>query len=170
MISAFVVSVALQWLWHFDTDKPEDFAWLMIITVAITTGVWLTVTLLTKPESQETLLAFYRRTRPSAAGWGPIARLAPEIQPVRDGLRNLLDWAGGCMLIYGALFGTGKLLLKEFGPGLALLSMGARGFGDHLSRSFEERLACGGGLDWLRSGCCPPGQPPLDRWTSAWPN
>jgi Na+/proline symporter len=127
MLSAFVVSVTLQTVWHLDTDKPTDFAWLMIITVAITTAVWLTVTFLTAPEPQETLLAFYRRTRPSAAGWGPIARLAPEIQPSRDGLVNLLDWAAGCMLIYGVLFGTGKLLLHEILPGLALLAMGAVG-------------------------------------------
>jgi len=127
MLSAFVVSVALQTVWHFDTDKPVDFAWLMIVTVAITTAVWLAVTFLTAPEPLETLLAFYRRTRPSAAGWRPIAKLAPEIQPSRDGLSNLLDWAAGCMLIYGALFGTGKLLLHEMIPGLALLAMGAVG-------------------------------------------
>ncbi len=127
MISAFAVSIALQWRWHFDTDKPEDFAWLMIVTVSITTAVWLIVTLATGPEPAETLLAFYRRTRPSAAGWGPIAKLAPEIQPQHDGLRNLLDWAAGCMLIYGALFGTGKLLLREPAPGLALLGMGGVG-------------------------------------------
>jgi SSS family solute:Na+ symporter len=127
MLSAFVVSLALQTVWHFDTDKPVDFAWLMIITVAITTAVWLAVTFATAPEPQETLLAFYRRTRPSAAGWGPIAKLAPEIQPSRDGLVNLLDWAAGCMLIYGVLFGTGKLLLHEILPGLALLGMGAVG-------------------------------------------
>ncbi len=127
MISAFLVSVALQAFWHFDTDKPEDFAWLMIITVTITTAVWLAVTMLTKPESQATLLAFYRRTRPSAAGWGPIAKLAPEIQPIHDGRANLLDWAAGCMLIYGVLFGTGKMLLHEYQPGLALLAVGLAG-------------------------------------------
>ena len=32
------------------------------------------------------------------------------------------------MLIYGALFGVGKLLLHETGTGLALLAMGAIGF------------------------------------------
>jgi hypothetical protein len=127
MLSAFVVSVALQTGWRFDTNKPTDFAWLMIVTVAITTAVWLGVTFLTEPEPQETLLAFYRRTRPSAAGWRPIARLAPEIQPARDGLVNLLDWAAGCMLIYGVLFGTGKLLLHEIPSGVALLAMGAVG-------------------------------------------
>ncbi len=33
MLSAFLVSLTLQTVWHFDTDKPTDFAWLMIITV-----------------------------------------------------------------------------------------------------------------------------------------
>jgi hypothetical protein len=61
-------------------------------------------------------------------GWSPIAALAPDVQPSRDGLSNLLCWGGGCMLIYGALFGVGKLLLHETNTGLALLAMGAIGF------------------------------------------
>jgi len=124
MISAFVVSVLLQTAGGFDSDKPTDFAWIMIITVAITTVVWLTVTFLTAPETRETLVAFYRRTRPSRAGWRPIAALAPEVPVSSDGLRNLLDWVAGCGLIYGVLFGVGKLLLKETGIGLLLLGLG----------------------------------------------
>ncbi len=129
MISAFVVSVTLQWRWHLDTDRQEDFAWLMIVTVGITSVVWLAVTFLTAPESEETLVAFYRRTRPSIAGWRPIAKLAPDVRPSRDALKNLIDWVAGCMLIYGALFGTGKILLHELAPGLELLAMGAIGLG-----------------------------------------
>jgi solute:Na+ symporter, SSS family len=127
MISAFVVSVALQLGFGMNTDKPVDFAWLMIVTVAITTVVWLAVTFMTPPEPEDVLVKFYRRTRPSGAGWRPMARLAPEVKPAGDGLANLLDWIAGCMLIYGVLFGTGKLLLHETGPGLALLAMGAAG-------------------------------------------
>src|SRR5690348_13739939 len=44
MIAAAVVSLTLQLGWKWDTDQPRDFAWLMIITVAITTAVWLAVT------------------------------------------------------------------------------------------------------------------------------
>ena len=44
-----------------------------------------------------------------------------------DGLSNLLDWIAGCMLIYGVLFGVGKLLLHETMPGLLLLAMGLFG-------------------------------------------
>jgi len=127
MIGAFAVSLTLQLGFKLDSDKPIDFAWLMMITVSITTAVWLTATLLTQPEPKEVLLKFYRRTRPSAAGWKPIAILAPEITPAGDGLSNLLDWAAGCALIYGALFGIGKLLLHELGAGLALLALGAAG-------------------------------------------
>jgi SSS family solute:Na+ symporter len=126
MIAAFVVSAMLR-SYGLDTDNPVDFAWTMIITVGITTVVWLATTFLTPPEPKEVLVAFYRRTRPSAAGWGPIARLAPEVKPARDGLANLLDWIAGCVLIYGILFGVGKLLLHETGIGLLLLACGLAG-------------------------------------------
>jgi SSS family solute:Na+ symporter len=124
MISGFVVSLLLQTAGGLDKDNPRDFAWIMIITVAITTVVWLAVTFLTKPESKETLTAFYRRTHPSKAGWGPIAALVPEVRPSTGGLSNLLDWICGCVLIYGVLFGTGKLLLKEFTSGSVLMALG----------------------------------------------
>jgi Na+/proline symporter len=127
MISAFLVSVTLQIGFKMDSDKPVDFARLMIITVSITTVVWLVTTFLTSPEPNDLLVKFYRKTRPSAAGWGPIARLAPDVKPARDGLSNLLDWAAGCMLIYGVLFGVGKLILKETMPGLILLGGGVVG-------------------------------------------
>jgi Na+/proline symporter len=127
MISAFVVSAILQRGYGLDTDKPVDFAWTMIITVGITTVVWLATTFLTPPEPKDVLVAFYRRTRPSGAGWGPIARLAPEVKPAQDGLSNLLDWIAGCVLIYGILFGVGKLLLHETGIGLLLLAGGLVG-------------------------------------------
>ncbi|MEN6604108.1 MAG: sodium:solute symporter family protein, partial [Bryobacteraceae bacterium] len=69
MISAFVVSVTLQTAGRLNSDKPVDFAWIMIITVAISTAVWLLATFLTKPEPDEVLKAFYRRTYPSRFGW-----------------------------------------------------------------------------------------------------
>ena len=44
-----------------------------------------------------------------------------------DGLSNLLDWIAGCTLVYGVLFGVGKLLLHETRPGLLLLALAALG-------------------------------------------
>jgi len=125
MICAAVVSVTLQLVLGYDTDQPKQFALVMLTTVAITTVVWLAATYLTKAEPTETLLAFYRRTRPSRAGWGPIAALAPEVKASADGLANLIDWIAGCALVYGVLFGVGKLLLGDSTSGLILLAISA---------------------------------------------
>jgi SSS family solute:Na+ symporter len=122
---AFVVSVALQLIWGLDSDNPEQFAYLMMITVGLTTAAWLAATFLTAPERQETLVAFYQRTRPSRAGWGPIARLAPEVKPAADGLDNLLCWVCGCVMIYGSLFGIGKIILRETAMGAGMLAVAA---------------------------------------------
>jgi solute:Na+ symporter, SSS family len=124
MLSAFVVSVAMQSVFGYDSARPVDEAWIMLITVGITTVVWLAVTFLTGPESRETLVAFYRRTAPSLTGWRPIAALAPDVKPRQDGLSNLLDWICGCVLIYGILFGVGKVLLKETALGAGLIALG----------------------------------------------
>jgi len=122
MACAFVVSVALQTLGGLNSNQPLGFAWIMIVTVSLSTGAWLLATLLTRPESPETLVKFYRRTRPSSTGWGPVARMAPEVRAAGDGLSNLLCWVAGCVFIYCALFGVGKLILKETGPGLLMLA------------------------------------------------
>jgi hypothetical protein len=124
MISAFVVSVALQTIWGLDSAQPVEEAWIMLTTVGITTMIWLLVTFLTAPESRETLVDFYRRTAPSLTGWRPVAAFAPDVKPRQDGLSNLLDWICGCVLIYGVLFGVGKVLLQETLLGLGLIVAG----------------------------------------------
>jgi solute:Na+ symporter, SSS family len=129
MAVALITSLTLQIGFGYNSDQPVDFAWLMILTVAITTVAWLAVTFATQPESQDTLVKFYRRTRPSAGGWGPIAKLAPDVKASADGLSNFSCWIGGCMLIYGALFGVGKLILKETIPGVELLAVAVAGLG-----------------------------------------
>ena len=125
MATAFVVSVTLWAGFGMSVSDPRSFAYIMLITVGITTAVWLAVTFLTPPEPEEQLLKFYRRVRPAAWLWKPIARLAPET-PATDGLKyNLLDWLAGCALIYGALFGAGKVILKAYGEGAVLLVIAA---------------------------------------------
>jgi SSS family solute:Na+ symporter len=110
----------------------------MLITVSITTAVWLAVTFLTAPEPEEQLLKFYRRVRPSAALWKPIARLAPEIPPARDLGRNALDWIAGCALIYGTLFGAGKVIFKDYTTGAAFLAV-ALAAGLYIYRDLSRR-------------------------------
>jgi SSS family solute:Na+ symporter len=85
----------------------------------------MTTTFLTPPEDRAVLLAFYRRVRPNATLWGPIAREATDVTPLYDGLANLFDWALGCILVYSALFGMGKILFGQTGLGFGLLAVAA---------------------------------------------
>jgi SSS family solute:Na+ symporter len=125
MAAAFVASLVLQLGLGWRTGDPREFAWIVLVTVGVTTATWLAATALTPPEPEETLLAFYRRVRPGAALWGPIAARASDVVPARDGLRNLLDWAAGCVLVYASLFGVGKLIFGETALGLGLLGLAA---------------------------------------------
>jgi Na+/proline symporter len=138
MVAAFAFSLLLQVAFEMDKDQPRDFAYILMITVAATTIVWLVTTVLTEPEPDEVLIRFYRRTRPSAAGWRRIAALAPDVAPIRDIWSNTINWMAGCALIYGLLFGFGKLLLKEWTPATILLALGGIG-GIVIYRDFNRR-------------------------------
>jgi SSS family solute:Na+ symporter len=125
MSAAFVVSMTVRLHYGLSNDDPLVFAKSTLITVGITTGVWLIATFLTAPEPMDKLISFYRRVRPSAALWRPIALLCPDVPPARDMIWNFLDWICGCVMIYSALFGIGKIILKETGLGLAFLAAAA---------------------------------------------
>ncbi len=122
MVTSFVVSMFLKFGLNWDTSNPRQFAYTMLVTVACSNIVWPIVTLLTQPESRETLLAFYRRVRPGPLLWGDIAREASEIKSSGDGMLNLRDWIAGCVMVYLTLFGTGKIIFGEWGMGLGLLA------------------------------------------------
>ena len=119
MICAAVVSIFLQLYLKWDSARPRDFAYLMLVTVAITTIVWVAVTMLTQPEPKEKLIAFYRRVRPEGPGWNQIAAEAGLSEAHAQGRLSLqfVNWILGCALIYGSLFGIGKLIFKEWATG-----------------------------------------------------
>lgn len=138
MAGAFITSLSLQYIFHFDEGKPQEFAYILLITTAVTTAIWLSATFLTKPEPQEILLSFYRRVRPSAALWQPVAREAPDIIPQKDGLFNLIDWLCGVAMIYAFLFGAGKIIFGENLIGSIFLAAGIL-FGFVIYRDLNRR-------------------------------
>jgi Na+/proline symporter len=87
-----------------------QFPFTLIYLVAWTTACWLIVTFLTPPETDERLVAFYRRVRPGGPGWNRVAARAGGAPP--ESLRGLIAvWVAGWMLVYATLFGTGTLIL-----------------------------------------------------------
>ena len=107
------VSLVLQFGFGWSTSDPRQFSWTVLVTVACSTVAWVAATLVTPAEPRTTLVAFYRKVRPAAAGWGPIAREAADITPTQDARQNLLAWAAGCLMVYLTLFGVGRLIFGD---------------------------------------------------------
>jgi hypothetical protein len=120
MATALVTSFALRWVVPFSGSGPVLFAKTAVTTTAITTLVWIIVTLVTSPESESKLLDFYRKVRPDVRGWRPVARLVPDVAPTTDLGRNLAAWMLGCGMVYLALFAIGKFVLGAHTQGLGL--------------------------------------------------
>jgi len=121
MAASLISVLVIHFLDPFHADPaPVNFAKTAITTAAITTVAWVIVTLMTQPESETVLLAFYRKVRPDVRGWRAIAAKAPEVPATRDLGPNLTLWLLGCGMVYSALFGVGKLILHESGIGAVL--------------------------------------------------
>jgi SSS family solute:Na+ symporter len=138
MASSFVVAMVLLKT-RLGAPGELNWAYRMLITVGITTLVWLAATFLTRPVDKDHLVDFYRKIRP-AGMWKPIslglekAGEGPRIQT------DLLNWLLGTGFVYCSLFGIGKIVFLEFKSGIALL-LAAAFLGIWLYKSFLKKKA-----------------------------
>ena len=130
MIAAAACSLFLQLYLKWDSDSPRDFAYLMLVTVAFTTAVWLIVTMLTAAEPVSKLVGFYKHVQPEGPGWNRVRKQADLKQSsISGGLAiQFLNWFLGCILIYAFLFGIGYIILGEVLKGSAYLVGGVLAF------------------------------------------
>jgi SSS family solute:Na+ symporter len=97
------------------------------VIVLITTIVWLLVTFMTKPDDDQKLIEFYKKTRPGGPGWKRIVNL-PDFKNEKGYNktwavpRGVLCMLVGCLAIYSALFSTGYFIYGELYLGLIMLS------------------------------------------------
>jgi Na+/proline symporter len=116
-ITAMVVSFVLALYFELGMENPLPEHIKLILGVGITTASWITVTLITAPSSQETLLRFFRLIQPAPGGWKPVVEkgiasgelAAGEIVPGKIPLQ-ILGMFLGCVLVYAALFAIGFLI------------------------------------------------------------
>ncbi len=119
MVISFVVAIYLEVLHEKFGFAPMEGYAKLLTGVGVTTAGWLIVTFLTQPDSQETLLAFYKKIRPAKVGWKPVLEKAKG-EDIGEKLANdgqlpleILGMMIGCMTVYGALFATGYWLYSN---------------------------------------------------------
>jgi len=142
MIASFVVSMIFYRRVHaaFPAGDLRGDAWLMLITVAISTVIWVSVTFLTPPETVATLDSFYRRVRPGGPGWRAVSeRLGYGREQIPGGALAWTNWIAGIVGVYSMLFGIGKLVFGDILSGIVLLIVGVVAFA-WIARSFQSEM------------------------------
>ena len=121
MASSFVVSIGF-----FAAQKSGvaiDATTVLLVTIAVTSVVWVTTTYFTEPTDAATLDRFYARVRPPGPGWRAVrerAGLGPSPDSLAD---SLLGWVLGCAFIYAALFGSGSFVYGRWPQGMVWLAV-----------------------------------------------
>ena len=111
---------------------------VLLITVIVTTFVWITATLLTKPEPAQVLEAFYERVRPGGPGWVNVStKLGYGREAIPGGALAWTNWIAGIVAVYAALFGVGKILFGQAAPGIVMLVIAGVAFA-WIARSFRS--------------------------------
>ncbi|MEM8807532.1 MAG: sodium:solute symporter family protein [Cyanobacteria bacterium P01_G01_bin.38] len=112
-INTFPSLKARGWIpTHFPTLDIPNFGQQLLLTASVSTLVWVSIMLITAPESDETLDRFYTKVRPGGPGW--------QRQRQRTGLRPLQNLGldaqrvlAALLLLFGAMFAVGGFLLLQ---------------------------------------------------------
>ena len=118
MLASGIIATAIKW-W-----MPEAlFSTKMLLTVGISTPIWLAATYLTAPVSDQTLTRFAEKVQPGRLGWSHIYDQAGfEHAPYL--MTSLRGWATASVAVFSTSFSIGAFLLQrpELGLGLSALA------------------------------------------------
>ena len=89
-----------------------DYGQRLMVTTGLTALVWLTVMLLTPPESPEVLERFVQTVRPPGPGWNRWRRRL-DVQAVESLSTLMARFLFSSCILFGALLGSGAFLLHQ---------------------------------------------------------
>jgi hypothetical protein len=125
MFSSGIVSILLKLTplgtFFFGAERGLMPSWSEFpMIVLVTSVIWVGVTYLTQPESNEVLQSFYKKIQPGGPGWDKVLKDAEaENIVIKD---KDVEWSVpsgilamllGCGMIYSAMFATGYWIYGE---------------------------------------------------------
>ncbi|MBI5187686.1 MAG: Na+:solute symporter [Nitrospirae bacterium] len=120
MISSTVMTIiAYKYLMFADSQYYTKLA----LVISVSTVIWVTVTLLTKPSDKERLIEFYKRTAPGGPGWRPVERLIAGPSQGNTLSDALIEWIYGSLFLIGLTLSIGKVLLGYYLSGFIWLAL-----------------------------------------------
>ena len=126
MLSSGIISIALtnESLFNliFNDDGFPAYMKFPFI-VLVTTSIWLIVTFITPADEKETLIKFYKKTKPGGPGWNKIKEDTTMSDEKEEWVvpKGIICMIIGCITIYSALFSTGYFIYGEISSALIFL-------------------------------------------------
>ena len=126
MLSSGIISIALtnESLFNliFNDDGFPAYMKFPFI-VLVTTSIWLIVTFITPADEKETLIKFYKKTKPGGPGWNKIKEFITISDEKEEWIvpKGIICMIIGCLTIYSALFSTGYFIYGEIISALIFL-------------------------------------------------
>ena len=132
MFASGIVAISLKTSdlgpYLFGSNKGLLPDWLEYpFVVLFTSIIWLSVTYMTRPESDEVLRKFYKKTQPGGPGWEMVIQNAKKNKvklDKKDSSWNvpsgIIAMLLGCGLIYSIMFATGYWIYGEYTRASAL--------------------------------------------------
>ena len=114
MAASFILAIYFELLHSRLGFEEIQNSYRILLSVGITTLIWLVVTFLTRPTDTQVLRTFYSKVRPGGPGWRAVLKKAAEDhQPVYTNVPRsklsleILSMFIGTLSVYSMLFATG---------------------------------------------------------------
>lgn len=125
-IAAMGAGILIALATYLPVWEGLDFGVRLAVTALGAAAVWIPVMALTKPEPEETLRAFYERTRVGGPGWRR-QREATGLPALQDLGSDLRSWVYALLLLLAVMLGLGWVILGDWGPASLAALAGAAG-------------------------------------------
>ncbi len=126
MLAGFIIGLATSLYPDAFNALLNDFGVRLMVISGLTAIIWITVMLVTPPESDETLDEFYRRVRPSGWGWRR-QQARTGVEAGQDLQKDILKVLAAILLLFGAMLAIGGFLLLQPLTGWVSLIIGVVG-------------------------------------------